>query len=104
MKRLSTLAAAALLAGCAAVNASNEPSRNEAFFARVHTGMSMDEVRTQLGPPNETMPFPALKSIAWDYRYQDAWGYMAAYSITFGEDGRVASMFSHRINAGGDFR
>ena len=104
MKRLSLTAAAALLSGCAAVAASNEPRRDEAFFARIERGMTMEEVRARLGPPDETMKFPAKNAVAWDYRYQDTWGYMANYSVTFGPEGRVQSTFSHRINTGGDFR
>ena len=99
MNRLPMFAAAALLAACATTN---EPSRNEAMFSQVRVGMTNDEIRAALGPPDETMPFPRLQSIAWDYRYTDAWGYMAVYSVTFGPDSRVASTFSRRINQGGD--
>ena len=105
MKRLISLAAAALLAGCAAVAASNEHLRNDAFFARVQQGMTMDDVRARLGPPDQTMNFRAKDQVAWDYRYRDTWGYMAEYSITFSAEGRVASMFSRRLNdGGGDFQ
>jgi len=90
-------------AGCAAIAASNEPGRNNAFFQRAEIGMTTEEVQRRLGPPDETMPFPLSGSTAWDYRYTDEWGYLVVYSITFGPDGRAASKFSWRINDGGDY-
>jgi outer membrane protein assembly factor BamE (lipoprotein component of BamABCDE complex) len=89
------------LAGCAAITASNEPRRNDALIARVQPGMTTDEVRALLGPPDQTMPFPLSASVAWDYRLYDTWGYMVIFSATFGPDGRVASKISRRINDGG---
>ena len=102
MRNLLFLLAAVVAAGCAAVGASNEPSRNDAFFQRVEIGMTTDDVLRRLGPPDESMRFPLSGSTAWDYRFYDAWGYLAMYSITFGPDGRAASRFSRRLNAGGD--
>ena len=102
MRNHLVLLAALVAAGCAAVAASNEPSRSDAFFQRIAIGMTTEEVRRELGPPDESMPFPLSGSTAWDYRYTDTWGYLALYSITFGPDGRAASKFSRRINQGGD--
>jgi hypothetical protein len=76
--------------------------RNDALFAQVARGMPEPEVAQLLGRPDETMRFPLSRSEAWDYRYYDAWGYMAIFSVTFGPDGRVASTISNRINSGGD--
>ena len=102
MRNLLVLIAALVAAGCAAVAASNESSRSDAFFQRVEMGMTTDEVLRRLGPPDESMRFPLSGSSAWDYRYYDTWGYLAMYSITFGPDGRAASRFSRRLNPGGD--
>jgi hypothetical protein len=64
--------------------------------------MPQDEVRARLGPPDETMPFPMSRTMSWDYRYYDTWGYICYMSITFGPDQRVQSKISRRINSGAD--
>ena len=102
MKLFQMLAMAAVVGACATPGSMPFQARNEALFARVSTGMTPDEVRRELGAPDQTMPFPLLRSVAWDYRYQDAWGYLALMSVTFGPDGRVASRTSQRLNDGGD--
>ncbi len=101
----ASLAGAFLLAGCAGVSATTGPSsRSDDRFSHIHAGMTGDEVRQLLGTPDETMKFPLSQNVAWDYRYQDDWGYMAVYSVTFGSDGRAVSTLSRRINVGGDHR
>jgi len=94
----------ALLAACAAgpYASMGGPVRGDALFAQVARGMPEPEVAQLLGRPDETMRFPLSQSEAWDYRYYDAWGYMAIFSVTFGPDGRVASTISNRVNSGGD--
>jgi outer membrane protein assembly factor BamE (lipoprotein component of BamABCDE complex) len=97
-KPIFLLAAVAALAGaCATV----EAPMNDKRFATIEVGMTSDEVRTALGPPEKTMPFPASSRVAWDYTGTDTWGYMVDYSITFGPDQRVVSKFARRINDGG---
>jgi outer membrane protein assembly factor BamE (lipoprotein component of BamABCDE complex) len=93
------LAAALALQGCAAVIASNEPIRNQ-LVGRIEHGMSPEQVRAILGPPDETMPFPLSRTVAWDYRYTDTWGFLAMFGVTFGPDGRVTSTVSRRLNDG----
>ena len=93
------LATALVVQGCAAVVASNEPLRNN-LVGRIDRGMTHDQVRAILGPPDETMPFPLSKTEAWDYRYTDTWGFMAMFGVTFGPDGRVSSTISRRLNDG----
>ena len=101
MKSALPILAALVLAGCAAVGADRMPGAPE--FARVHTGMTEQEARNLLGPPYETMRFPLSGQVAWDYRYYDSWGYLAMFSVTFDPRGTVVSMFSRRLNDGGDF-
>lgn len=91
------LLAAALTAGCAGV----EPARDEVLFGRVDRGMSREDVQRLIGPPDETMKFPALRSESWDYHYTDLWGYRAVLSIIFGPDGRSQSKIVHRLGDGG---
>jgi hypothetical protein len=102
--QLLALALAAIVAACATPGTTPFQARHDALFARVLTGMTAEDVRRELGAPDQTMPFPRLGTVAWDYRYQDAWGYLALMSVTFGPDGRVVSRGSQRLNDGGDHK
>ena len=96
-----SMLALALAAACATLS-SSQPGRSDALFARIHAGESRGEVEDLLGPPDSRVRFDMSGNEGWDYRYQDGWGYMAIYSITFSPDGRVLSSISNRINSGGD--
>jgi hypothetical protein len=98
MKRLLSLAFALALAGCAAAG----PPRTDDVFATIAGGMTREDARRIVGPPDETMRFAALGSQSWDYYYFDTWGYYCRYSIMFGPDDTVASKISVRLNDGGD--
>jgi hypothetical protein len=102
--RLASLLAAPLLAaGCAGgPSAAAFGSRSDDLFARIPLGTTMEEVRRIAGPPDDTMAFPMSHTTAWDYRYQDAWGYLAIFSVTFSADGHAVGRISNRINSGGD--
>jgi outer membrane protein assembly factor BamE (lipoprotein component of BamABCDE complex) len=92
----------ALLAGCAggAIRLGEVHTADQ--LARIHAGMTRDEVLGIAGPPDSTMPFSASRTESWDYRYYDPWGYLALFSVTFGSDGRAVSTISARLNDGGD--
>lgn len=77
-------------------------ARTDDTFSRIALGTTQAEVRRMLGPPDETMPFPLSRTLAWDYQYLDTWGYMAVFSVTFAADGRAVSKISRRINDGAD--
>lgn len=64
--------------------------------------MSQDEARRVLGPPPETMRFELSRTVSWDYRLLDTWGYLAMYSVIFDPDGRVTGIVAQRLNDGGD--
>jgi outer membrane protein assembly factor BamE (lipoprotein component of BamABCDE complex) len=98
-RALAPILAAVLLHGCAAVMRSNEPVRN-GLIGQVQQGMTREQVQGILGPPDETMAFDNTRTVAWDYRYTDSWGFMAMFSVTFGPDWRVVSTFSRRLNDG----
>ena len=100
VKFIPALAAASLLAACASWTAG--PARNDALFAAIQPGMSQDQVLQIAGRPDQTMPFPLSRTVAWDYRSYDSWGYMVEQSVTFDAGGRVVSKFARRINDGGD--
>ena len=93
--RIVGILGASLLAGCAAVLASNEPLRN-GLIGRVQHGMTQEQVLGVMGPPDRTTAFPRTQTVAWDYRYTDSWGYLAMFAVTFSADGRVLSTFTWR--------
>lgn len=80
----------------------SQAGRSDALFTRVHQGDTEGTVQGLLGPPDNRMRFAMSGNEGWDYKYQDGWGYMAIYSITFSPDGHVVSAISNRINSGGD--
>ena len=102
MKKIPTLAAAFVLAACAANHTG--PARNDALFAQVQQGMTQDQVLQIAGRPDETMPFPMSGTLAWSYYGYDTWGYYIEQSITFDRQGRVQSKYARRINDGGDHK
>jgi outer membrane protein assembly factor BamE (lipoprotein component of BamABCDE complex) len=91
--RLATAGfAAALLVACA-----SGPPRSDALFSHVSEGMTQGEVQQLIGPPDDSMAFPLSHTLAWDYLYQDTWGYTAEFSVTFDQGGRVVSKLSKRL-------
>lgn len=59
--------------------------------------MTQAEVAGLIGRPDDTMSFPLSHTVAWDYLYQDTWGYTAEFSVTFDPSGRAVSKFSKRL-------
>ena len=97
---LTVLAAASCATGPNVIG-----GRSDAIFAAsVHQGATQAEVERALGPPDKRERFNISGNEGWDYKYQDGWGYMALYSITFSPDGHVVSTISNRINSGGDHK
>jgi outer membrane protein assembly factor BamE (lipoprotein component of BamABCDE complex) len=104
LKALAAAAACAmLLTGCAGgPMLAAGAAHTDKEFAQVQRGMTRDEVLRLLGRPDETMKFPLSHTDSFDYRYQDPWGYLAYFSVTFDAAGMVASTISWRVNVGGD--
>jgi len=75
---------------------------NEDNFYRIRPGLTRDEVLRMLGPPVETMDFPRLQQTAWEYRYQDAWGYVAFLSVMIDRDGIVVGKTTRRLDRGNE--
>ncbi|HSN21602.1 MAG TPA: outer membrane protein assembly factor BamE [Usitatibacter sp.] len=94
---MAALAALFLLAACGAM----PPPRSDAVFAQIHRGMTTEQVREHLGPPDETMRFGATHTVSWSYFYYDTWGFYAEESITFNDAGQVVGTFSKRVGYGG---
>jgi outer membrane protein assembly factor BamE (lipoprotein component of BamABCDE complex) len=98
---LTAFASAALLAACATPQYATRPLSDD-LFRTVQVGMTQDDVRRMLGTPDETMPFPLSRTVAWDYRTRDTWGYLVDFSVTFDASGHVVSRYPRRVNDGGD--
>lgn len=73
---------------------------NEESFRGISRGMTRDQVLRHIGPPGETMEFPNLKQVAWDYRFRDVWGYTAIFSVMLDGNGIVVSTFTRRLDTG----
>ena len=73
------------------------PVLNDDNYHRITPGQTRDDVLRLVGPPGETMDFPNLGQVAWDYRYQDTWGYIAIFSIMFDREGKVVGKVNRRL-------
>jgi outer membrane protein assembly factor BamE (lipoprotein component of BamABCDE complex) len=100
MRSFCGLVSFVLLAGCATLGGGRAPGA--ADFARVQPGMTRDDTLRALGKPVEAMKFARSATEAWDYEHQDAWGYLAVFSVIFGAEGTVVGTTSRRVNDGGD--
>ena len=81
-----------------------QPVLDEDHFYRIHPGQTRDDVLRLIGPPGETMEFARLQQVAWDYRFQDTWGYTAIFSVMFDREGRVVGKVTRRIERDRPFR
>jgi outer membrane protein assembly factor BamE (lipoprotein component of BamABCDE complex) len=68
----------------------------DAAADRVQTGMTTEQVRGLIGAPWNTIRFDNTHTTAWDYGYQDSWGYDAVFSVVFNDAGVVVSKISVR--------
>jgi len=68
----------------------------ERHFTQIQHGLDEDAVNWLLGPPWRRVEFPRRQEIAWDYRYRDLWGYVATFSVIFGNDGKVKTTVNVR--------
>ncbi|HUP96344.1 MAG TPA: hypothetical protein VM073_00300 [Usitatibacter sp.] len=100
MRHLAIFTLSMLLGACSGLGESR--SHGGAEFSRVRQGMTQDETLRLLGQPYQTMRFPLSGQTSWDYRYYDAWGYLALFSVNFGPEGAVIGTLTQRLNDGGD--
>jgi hypothetical protein len=68
----------------------------ESVFRAIGPGMSAADVFALIGPPASKSSFAATRTVAWEYHYRDAWGYIADFSVMFDEGGVVTGKFSAR--------
>jgi len=71
-------------------------------FARVTMGLSKDDVQRIIGPAGRVEVFPRQKELVWDYRFVDAWGYSAQFSVVFDAQGRVHHTITWREEKDGE--
>jgi hypothetical protein len=71
---------------------------DEDHFHRVQAGLTRDDILRLIGPPSESMQFPRMQQVAWDYRFQDTWGYTAIFSVIFDANGIVVGKFTKRLD------
>src|SRR5207244_1401694 len=65
---LASIAAVLVLAGCAnALMLNAAPPRSDDIFLQIQPGMTTDDVRRLIGPPDETMAFPLSRTDSWGY-------------------------------------
>ena len=76
---------------------------DEDRFAMIQAGVTtQDELLRLIGPPWRRVDFPNLRQVAWDYRFVDAWGYLADLSVMLDERRRVAGKVTVRIDPRSD--
>ena len=73
---------------------------NEDHFYRIVPGITRDDVLRTIGPPSQVDEFPRLQQTAWEYRYQDAWGYTAILSVMIDPRGIVVGKTTRRLERG----
>lgn len=69
-------------------------------FNRIRPGMTRDEVLRMIGPPSDSMEFPRMDQVSYEWRYMDTWRYIAIFSVNFDRGGIVVSKFTRRLERG----
>lgn len=67
---------------------------NEQTFARIHAGLTKDEVLRLIGPPDHSRSvyFKARDELAWEWRFREVYGNPARFAVLFDATaGRVRS-------------
>jgi hypothetical protein len=77
---------------------------NDDTFDRMRPGLTEKDVLARIGPPGRSMAFSLSHTHAWEYRYMDAWGYLAEFSVTFDAEGVMVSKLKRRIEGRQDRR
>ncbi len=70
---------------------------DEEHFRRIESGRTTTgELERLIGPPWRRIAFPNLRQVAWDYHFEDAWGYDSDLSVMVDERGVVAGVIAVR--------
>ena len=70
---------------------------NDDVFNRIRPGLTGEDVLRLIGPPREKAYFSNLGQTAWDYKYQDTWGYDAIFSVMLDRQDIVVGKVTRRI-------
>lgn len=66
-------------------------------FNAIRPGLTEEQVLRMIGPPREKAYFSNLRQTAWDYKFQDSWGYDAIFSVMIDPNGIVVGKTTRRI-------
>jgi outer membrane protein assembly factor BamE (lipoprotein component of BamABCDE complex) len=69
----------------------------ESGTASIRRGMSEQDVLARLGEPFHRERFERTRTVAWDYRAHDSWGYGTEFSVIFDEAGKVVETVRVRL-------
>jgi outer membrane protein assembly factor BamE (lipoprotein component of BamABCDE complex) len=72
------------------------PRVTDETIQKIQPGMSEGDVEGLIGSPVRTMRFPLSNTVAWDYDFNDTWGYRSVFSVTFNDGGSVQSKIAIR--------
>ena len=92
-KLLPVLGVALTLSACASLG-SPPPKADQ--VARIHPGLTQDDVRSVLGAAGNVTNDSRKHETTWIYSYTDLWGYPSEFDVTFGANGVVAETYSQR--------
>ena len=70
---------------------------NDGTFNAIRPGLTEAQVLRMIGPPREKDYFSNLQQTAWDYKFQDTWGYDSILSVMIDRNGIVVSKITRRI-------
>jgi hypothetical protein len=70
------------------------------FFSQIQRGWDGAQVAALIGPPSREERFDNISQVAWDYRFEDTWGYVSIMSVLFNLEGKVVGTFARRLYDG----
>jgi outer membrane protein assembly factor BamE (lipoprotein component of BamABCDE complex) len=88
--------ATVLLTACTALPTPGLVEAESARLARVHAGLTKEEVRRIAGSPDITTRASGAGAELWVYRTRDEWNDRAEYDLTFGPAGIVTDVANIR--------
>ena len=62
---------------------------DEKVFARIHPGMTQEEVLRTLGPPGWTTDYPRRDELEWEWRFCNLWNQAARFDVLFDNANRA---------------
>jgi|SRR6266850_683311 len=92
-KLLPALGVALTLSACASLG-SLPPKADQ--VARVHPGLTQDEVRSLVGVTGNVTSDSRKHETMWIYSFTDLWGYPSEFDVTFDANGRVTETYAQR--------